>query len=90
MSKATQTHHAADERRYTPQELALLWQCSTVTVYNLLRAKKRCGFKVGRDWRSTESAVRAYEENPDNQNPRPYPRMTPVARQPTPAVMRVV
>lgn len=72
MSNATQTHHAADERRYTPQELALLWKCCIETVYDLLRQGKLAGFKLGRDWRITESAVRAYEQDPANQAAKTY------------------
>ena len=71
---------------YTPQEVADLWKCSTATIYELLRRGKLVGFKVGRDWRITGEAVLAYEQNPENQNPRPYPR----SKQPAPTVMRVV
>ena len=81
MNGMTTTQYPSDERRYTPQEVAALWQCCTATVYELLRNKKLSGFKVGRDWRITESAVRAYEESPENQNPRPYPRAEPRPRQ---------
>ena len=68
MADAAQTHHAADERRYTPQELALLWKCSIGTIYAMLRQGELKGFKLGRDWRITESAVRDYEAAPENQN----------------------
>lgn len=77
-NESHQTHHAVDERRYTPQELALLWKCCTETVYDLLRQGKLVGFKLGRDWRITESAVLAYERDPENQSGKTYaPRASP-------------
>ena len=57
---------------YTPQELADLWKCSISTVYTMLRQGKLSGFKLGRDWRITESAVRAYEQAPENQSAMTY------------------
>lgn len=90
MSNAAQTHHAANEHRYTPQELALLWQCCIETVYDLLRQGKLVGFKLGRDWRITESAVLAYEQDPENQSAKTYaPRASPSAKT-TPTRYRVV
>ncbi len=71
---------------YTPQTLAQMWQCSTDVIYDLLRQGKLQGFKVGVGWRISEAAVLAYEQNPENQSPRPYPR----SRQPAPPIMRVV
>lgn len=80
MTNGTQTFHAADERRYTPQELALLWQCSTDVVYDLLRAGKLVGFKVGSSWRIRHSEVLNYESDPRNHggHERP-PTPTPTA-----------
>lgn len=68
---------------YTPQTLAQMWQCSTDVIYDLLRMRKLVGFKVGTGWRIADSAVRDYEENPENQNPRPYPRSSNFTREPT-------
>lgn len=51
---------------YTPETLAERWQCSKFTVYELLKKGALRGFKLGRDWRITDAARRAYEENPMN------------------------
>lgn len=87
MSQNNQPHYTATERRYTPQELATLWQCSTDVIYDLLRQGRLKGFKIGASWRINESAVRAYEENPDNQTATVY---RPRTRTTTPTVLRVV
>lgn len=71
---------------YTPQTLAQMWQCSTDVIYDLLRLGTLQGFKVGAGWRISERAVLAYEQNPENQNPRRYPRSKP----PAPTIMRIV
>lgn len=67
MSGMTTTQYPSDERRYTPQEVAALWQCCIETVYDLLRRGRLKGFKIGRDWRVPESAIQAYEQAPENQ-----------------------
>lgn len=88
---ADQLYRAGEEeRRYTPQAVAELWECSIETVYELLRKGKLHGFKLGRDWRITESELRAYEQNPENQAAKIYNkpnRKMPVA---VPRIMRVV
>ena len=77
---------------YTPQELADLWKCSIGTIYDLLRRGKLAGFKLGRDWRIAESAVRAYEQAPENQSAMIYqkPDNDPRRGQKPPTVLRVV
>lgn len=91
MAQNNQPCYTATERRYTAQELATLWQCSTDVIYDLLKTRKLVGFKVGTGWRITESAIRDYEQNTDNQSPRPYPRSGTYACQPAaPTFVRVV
>ena len=58
-------HYTTDEY-YTPQSLAAKWGCSKDVVYDLLRTGKLQGFKLGRDWRISDSARLAYEHDPDH------------------------
>lgn len=58
--------HANDNIYYTPQALADRWGISKETVYQLLRGGKLKGFKLGRDWRITDEARIAYENDPDH------------------------
>ena len=51
-----------DERYYTVETLAELWECSTDLIYDQLRAGTLAGFKLGREWRISEQARRDYEE----------------------------
>lgn len=73
---------------YTPQALAEMWQCNINTLYDLLRQGRLKGFKLGRDWRISESAVLAYENDPENRAGVTYRRATKTARRPAP--MRLV
>ncbi len=78
---------------YTPQELADLWKCNISTVYAMLRQGKLSGFKLGRDWRITEAAVLAYEQNPENQSAMIYQKPDIDRRRSkltAPQIMRVV
>ena len=83
-----QAHHATDERRYTPQELALLWKCSTDVIYDLLNRGRLVGFKIGSSWRIRHSEVLAYETDPRNRGA-PVKPETP-SPQPKTARYRVV
>lgn len=65
MNPSNATHHTTDEY-YTPQSLAAKWGCSKDIVYDLLRTGKLQGFKLGRDWRISDDARRAYETDPDH------------------------
>lgn len=87
-NESHQTHHAADERRYTPQELALLWQCSTDVIYDLLNKGRLIGFKIGSSWRIRHSEVLAYETDPRNRGAPAKPEAP--APQPKTARYRVV
>lgn len=64
---------------YTPETLAERWQCSRFTVYDLLRKGALRGFKLGRDWRITDDARIAYEQDPTNSSACVYNRK-PAAR----------
>lgn len=46
---------------YTPASLAALWRCSTDVIYDLLRSGELHGFKVGREWRVSDTARAAFE-----------------------------
>ena len=79
MTATAQTYHATDERRYTPQELALLWQCSIDVIYDLLNHGKLIGFKVGSNWRIRHEEVLNYETDPRNRaKPAPATPRIPV------------
>ena len=73
----------SNEKYFTPATLAAHWGCCIETVYDLLRAGKLRGFKLGKDWRITEEARIEYETCggvPDRPQ-RKLPRMTkPVLR----------
>ncbi len=64
---------------YTPESLATKWGCSKFTVYELLRKGALRGFKLGRDWRITDDARIAYEQDPTNSTASVYNRK-PAAR----------
>ena len=81
MTPAPQTYHATDERRYTPQELALLWQCSIDVIYDLLNHGKLIGFKVGSNWRIRHDEVLNYENDPRNR-PSFAPAVPPIPANP--------
>lgn len=49
---------------YSVKELAVLWRCSPQVVYDQLLNGRLQGFKVGRSWRITDDARRAFEQTP--------------------------
>lgn len=63
MSTAAQTYH-------TPASLAKLWGCCIESVYDLLRAGKLRGFKIGKDWRIPDAARAEYEANAGAEPPK--------------------
>lgn len=54
--------------RYDPsvvhsvENLADYWMVSTDTIYRLIRSGKLKAFKIGKEYRVTDKAVREYEE----------------------------
>ena len=46
----------------SPKEVAALWGVDDQTVLRLIRTGKLTGFKIGRLWRVSPYALRAYEE----------------------------
>lgn len=46
---------------FTVAELAERWNCSTKTIWRLIKAGKIRAFKVGREWRVTATCVHNYE-----------------------------
>lgn len=61
-ASANKSEPLDDQRAYyTPRSLANRWGCCIETVYDLLRAGKLRGFKLGKDWRITDEARIEYE-----------------------------
>lgn len=50
------------DRIFTVEELAARWGCNTSTVYFMLERGKLRGFKVGREWRISGTAIETYEK----------------------------
>lgn len=53
---------------YSPLDVAVRWGVSYRNVLSLLRRGELHGFRVGKEWRVSESALTKYE----NQPPKPY------------------
>lgn len=51
---------------YTVDDIAELLQVSQRTVYDYLRSGKLKGKKIGKSWKVTEEALRAFLEPEDN------------------------
>lgn len=51
------------EAVYTPKQLAELLQVSEQVIAEELKSGRLVGFRVGRQWRITESSVREYIKN---------------------------
>jgi len=51
----------SNEIAYTVAELAQRWNCSTKTIWRLIRARRLRAFRVGREWRIATSCVKQYE-----------------------------
>ena len=51
------------DKAFTVITLASYWDCSVDEVYRLLRSKQLKGFKLGKAWRISPTAVREYEES---------------------------
>jgi excisionase family DNA binding protein len=51
-----------DEKLYTPREVAEYLRVDTNTIYRWLRDGKLGGAKIGRDYRISESQLRAFLE----------------------------
>lgn len=63
------------EAVYTPKQLAELLQVSEQVIADELKSGRLVGFRVGRQWRITESSVREYIKNntacPDSEDIEP-------------------
>lgn len=46
---------------YTIAELAQRWNCSTKTVWRLIRNQRIHAFRVGKEWRIPATCVLSYE-----------------------------
>lgn len=51
-------------RYFTAQEIANRWGVGYPTVLSLLRDGRLQGFRAGREWRVTDTALREYEDRP--------------------------
>ena len=47
---------------YSVTQLATYWQVPEETIREMIRRRDLQAFKVGREWRVTDKAVREYEE----------------------------
>jgi excisionase family DNA binding protein len=56
-------------RPFTAATLARRWGCSTTLVYDLLTSGQLEGFRLGKLWRVSAAAVKAYEGRPGNSAP---------------------
>lgn len=52
----------ADLRVYTTEEVMGVLKVTKRTLYNYIKAGQLKAFKVGREWRVTEEALRAFTE----------------------------